>query len=75
MTGQRLDSTGVDSLEYSASSAIARFDRRGGRQLLPKELQCESQDQKLRTSYLPGLFGILRLYRNCLPEYSDQDTM
>lgn len=40
MTGQRLDSTDVGSLEHSASSAIACFDRRGGKLLLPKELQC-----------------------------------
>jgi hypothetical protein len=75
VTGQRLDSTGLDSLEHSASSAIVRFDRRSGKQLLPKELQYDSQDQKLSASYLLGLFGILRLDRNCLPEHLGQDTI
>jgi hypothetical protein len=41
---QRLDSIGVDSLEHSASSAIARFDRREGNRLLLKELQRDSQN-------------------------------
>lgn len=39
MTDQRLDSIDVDSLEYSASFAIARFDPEDGNLLLPKELQ------------------------------------
>ena len=73
--GQRLDSTVVDSLEHSASFAIARFDRRDGKQLLPKEVQCDSQEQKLSASYLLGLFGILRLDRNCLPVCSGQDMV
>ena len=72
MTSQRLDSTDVDSLERFASSAIARFDRRDWKQLLPKEVQCDSQDQKLSFSYLLGLCGIHRLDHNCLPVRSGQ---
>jgi hypothetical protein len=75
VTSQRVDSTDVDSLERFASSAIARFDRSDGKQLLPKELQCDSQDQKLSISYLLGLCDIHRLDRNCLPVHWGQGTV